>query len=376
MKHIVRSFIALLAALVTVHAQSSDLAIAFNYPTNGAAFQSPANLGVTATESSNTIVSAEFFANGQSIGVVGNNGTAINLPILPGSIGITLTETIIFAHPDSYPDTRSYSLLWSPEPGDYTLTAKATDDQGNTAVSDPVNVTVIPTPTVSVEASVSIASTNGPGIFTITRTGNTNSDLKVNYFLLGTARNGIDYSEVSTYTVTIPAGQFSTDIDIEPLVYKRGNSKTVDLKLFDYLVPGGGGPGPVPQIVIENPPFLLGSPNEATIYIKANDIDRHKPRVKITQPRRRQSYLEGADITITAHAVDRDTGVSWVEFFDGATKLGQTPLTTTTQGELAPFSFTWTNPPVGPHALHARATDSQGAQQVSPPVQINVLPAQ
>jgi len=372
MKHIGRLFIALLVALVTARAQASDLAIAFDYPIDGATFQSPSNLGVTAIESSNTILSAEFFANGQSIGIVGNNGGPIIIPTYPGSIGITITEIFATTHPDSSPDTRSYNLLWSPEPGDYTLTAKATDDHGNTAVSDPVNVTIIPTPVVSVEAFVSIASTNGPGIFTITRTGETNYNLFVPFFLLGTAKNGVDYAEVSN-SVIIPAGQFSTDVAIDPLIFPR-NSKLVDLKLFDYGIPGGGGPGPVPQIVFENPPYLLGAPREAMVYIKANDVDRHKPRVKITQPGRGHIYSAGANINITARAADRDTGVAWVEFFDGTTKLGQTQLTTTTQGQLAPFSFTWTNAPVGVHTLHARATDNEGAQQVSAPVRINVLP--
>ena len=67
MKHIGYSLIALLTAVAAARAQTSDLAISFNYPTNGAVFQSPAYLGVSATESSNTIITAEFFANGQTV---------------------------------------------------------------------------------------------------------------------------------------------------------------------------------------------------------------------------------------------------------------------------------------------------------------------
>ena len=100
MKYIGYSFIALLTALVAARAQTSDLAIAFNYPTNGAAFQVPAYLRVTATESSNTILTAEFFANGQSIGVVGNNVPVPGVPIPPGSIGITITEVFTTIHLD------------------------------------------------------------------------------------------------------------------------------------------------------------------------------------------------------------------------------------------------------------------------------------
>jgi hypothetical protein len=372
MNRIIHLSIALLAFLAMhAHAQTSDLAIAFGYPTNGAAFLSPAYLGVTATESSNTIVSAEFFANGQSIGVV-NNYPALETTEPPGTIGVVITQIYLIIHPDSLPDLRSYNLLWRPQPGDYTLTAKATDNHGNTAVSEPVNVTVIPTPVVSVEAFAPIASTNGPGIFTITRNGGTNNDLYVPFFLLGTAKNGVDYAQISN-SVIIPAGQFSTDVTINPLVYRREGTKVVTLQLFNYLLAGGGGPGPVPQLIFLDPPFLVDSPGIATIYLKANDRNAHKPIVRITQPGRGQSFSAGSDITITANAFDRDTDVSLVEFFDRATKLGETSAATTTPPmQHVPFSFTWTNAPAGPHVLRARATDTQGKTQLSAPVRIQV----
>jgi PKD repeat protein len=317
-------------------------------------------------------VTAEFFANGQSIGMVGNNVAFPNPPIYPGTIGITITEIFITAHPDSLPDLRSYSLLWRPQPGAYTLTVKATDDHGNTAVSDPVNVTVIPTPVVSVEASVSMASSAGPGIFTITRTGDTNDDLSVPFFLLGNAQDGVDYAEISN-SVTIPAGQFSTDIAINPLVYRQGNTRAVRLQLVNYLIPGGGGPGPVPEVLLFDPPFLVGSPGAATIYLKANERDPHRPIVRITRPDRGQPFAAGSNISITADTFDRDTDVSVVEFFDRTTKLGEISATTTTlPGQHIPFYFIWPNAPVGGHVLRARATDSQGKTQVSRPVRIQV----
>ena len=377
MKRIGHSLIALLTALAAARAQTSDLFIGFDFPTNGAAFQAPTYLAVTSHESSNTIVSAEFFANGQSIGVANNNvsfpGATYSEP--PGTIGIVMTTIFIAAHPDSYPDTRTFALFWNPPPGDYTLTAKATDNHGNTALSDPVNVTVVPTPVVSVEASVPIASPNGPGVFTISRTGDTNHDLYVPFFLLGTAQGGLDYAAVSN-SVVIPAGQFSTELDINPLVYKLGHTRAVSLNLWNYLIPGGGGPGPVPQAIPLTPPFVIGSPSTATIFIKANDRDPHRPTVRITQPGRNQSFSAGSDIAITADAADRNTGVALVEFFDGTTKLGETAaLTTAPPGQHVSFTFNWANAPIGNHVLRARATDLQGKTQVSGPARIQVLPA-
>jgi hypothetical protein len=369
-KHISYLFIAFLTAFLAARAQGSDLAISFSNPTNGAVFQSPTYLQVTATESSNTIVSAEFFANGESIGVVSNNISFPAAPVyFPGS-GLVIIDPFF---PGGGVGSWPFALFWTAELGDYTLTAKATDDQGNTTLSDPVNVIVIPTPVVSVQATVPIASPNIPGIFTITRTGNTNQNLNVPFYFRGTAQNGVDYIEVSKFVV-ISAGQFSADVTINPLVFKQGNARAVSLKLSNYLVPGEA--GAVPQIAILNPPFLIGSPGEATIYIKANDRDVHKPSVRITQPKPRQSLNAGSDITITADVMDRDTGVALVEFFDRTTKLGETPaITTTLPGQHVSFNFTWTNAPAGPHLLHARATDIQGKTQVSGQVRIQVLPA-
>src|SRR5205809_926066 len=83
-----------------------------------------------------------------------------------------------------------------------------TDGQGNTSMSDPISVRIIPTPVVTVEATEPFASTSGPGVFTISRTGDTSSDLQVPYFVGGTADYGVDYSGLA-YPLTIPAGQSS-----------------------------------------------------------------------------------------------------------------------------------------------------------------------
>jgi hypothetical protein len=267
-------------------------------------------------------------------------------------------------------------VFWNPQPGNYTLTAQATDSQGNTAMSAPVNVTIIPTPIVSVEATVPLASSNGPGVFTISRTGETTTDLSVQIYLTGNAQNGIDYATLSN-SVTIPAEQSAIDLPVIPLAYVPGKTRAVTLSLSGFVMPlltPTGAPGNL--LVPYNPPYLIGSPGAATVYIKADDRNLHRPSVRLTQPKNRQLFAAGSDITIEADTFDRDTYVSTVEFFDGTTKLGETPAATTTPpGQQVLFDFLWTNAPVGPHVLRARATDSQGARQVSAPVRIQVLPA-
>jgi hypothetical protein len=374
MKSIVHFSIALLAVFVITHAQaqSNDLSINFYTPINGQTVTTPVWLTSEASESANTSLTVEYFANGQSLGAITNH------PTIYTTGGVIISTINGPPAPSPYLFVFSpFNFYWSPLPGTYTLIAKVTDDQGNSVVSPPVNVKAIPTPVVMVEATESVASPSGPAIFTITRIGDTNSNLNVPFFLLGTAQAGIDYTEVPTL-ITIPAGEFSVDVAINPLAYVAGNSKSVTLKLWNPQIPGGGGPGPTPLFVFLYPPYFVRSPGEATAYIKEIERNRHKPSVKLVQPKhKREHFPLGSDIAIEADTVDRDTYVSKVEFFDGVTKIGESlSQTTTPPGQHVVFDFNWSNATIGLHVVRARATDSQNAVQVSKAVRIRVLPAQ
>lgn len=63
-------------------------------------------------------------------------------------------------------------------------------------------------------------------------------------------------------------------------------------------------------------------------------------------------------------AADADGRVTRVEFFAGATKVGEDTTT--------PYAITWRDPPSGTHQLTARATDDDGATSTSAPVRITV----
>jgi hypothetical protein len=56
--------------------------------------------------------------------------------------------------------------------------------------------------------------------------------------------------------------------------------------------------------------------------------------------------------------------VAKVEFFNGATKLGEDTT--------APYDFTWSAVPAGNYTVTARATDNLGASTTSPPAAITV----
>jgi hypothetical protein len=86
--------------------------VSLTSPANGATFAAPANvsLAATASDPDGSVVSVEFFAGGASVG----------------------TDT-----------TSPYTATWgNAAAGSYALTARATDNAGNTTTSLPVNVTV------------------------------------------------------------------------------------------------------------------------------------------------------------------------------------------------------------------------------------------
>jgi Calcineurin-like phosphoesterase/CARDB/Calx-beta domain len=73
-------------------------------------------------------------------------------------------------------------------------------------------------PVVTITASDSTATEAGssPGSFLVSRTGNTDTPLTVNYTIGGTASNGSDYESLPT-SVTIPLGSSTASITVTPI---------------------------------------------------------------------------------------------------------------------------------------------------------------
>ncbi len=88
------------------------------------------------------------------------------------------------------------------------------------------------------------------------------------------------------------------------------------------------------------------------------------PVVALTSPATGAVFVATSTVNLTADAVDPDGAIFKVEFFNGATKLGEDTAT--------PFAFAWTNVPAGSHVLRAIATDDSGISRTSAPVNITV----
>ena len=90
------------------------------------------------------------------------------------------------------------------------------------------------------------------------------------------------------------------------------------------------------------------------------------PTVSITAPAGAATFTAPATVSITADANDTDGTITKVEFFNGATKLGE---------DLdAPYAYNWSLVPQGSYTLTAKATDNFGLSTTSTPVDITVGP--
>jgi hypothetical protein len=88
------------------------------------------------------------------------------------------------------------------------------------------------------------------------------------------------------------------------------------------------------------------------------------PTVTLTQPAGGASVTAPATVDLAANATDADGTVAKVEFFNGATKLGEDTT--------APFAYTWTGVAAGTYTLTARATDNLGLSATSTAAAITV----
>ncbi|MEE8451932.1 MAG: Calx-beta domain-containing protein, partial [Thermoguttaceae bacterium] len=110
-------------------------------------------------------------------------------------------------------------------------------------------------PVVTIAATDATAAEQGadPGVFTVTRSGDTTGDLTVDYTIGGTAAGGVDY-ETLTGSIVIPGGSASATITVTPL--DDGDDEGTETVVLT-LVSGGG--------------YVVGAAESDTIAIIDND---------------------------------------------------------------------------------------------------------
>jgi hypothetical protein len=218
-------------------------------------------------------------------------------------------------------------------------------------------------PFVTVQARNPLATEPGgsPGMFTISRAGDTNSAVTVSFSLSGSATNGVDYAEVPL-SITLAAGHVSSNLTITPVSEPSATGyKTVVLNLTHH-----------------GRNFFVASLDHAVVYIVYR-YTNVPPTVKIVTPTNGTSFLSLPNIEIAANASDSNGWVTSVEFFANGTSLGTATNSSFCIGPRlvygsrpSRFQFVWTNVPSGNYDLTAVATDNAGLQTTSSPISIDV----
>ncbi|HKS36830.1 MAG TPA: Ig-like domain-containing protein [Verrucomicrobiae bacterium] len=180
--------------------------IAITRPTTGAQFppETAVEIVAEARDPDGYVPKVEFFADGRKIG----------------------ERNVVFIRPPEPGQSQTFDFVWRfSSPGSHVLTARATDNNGATAGSASVEISVatpdlLPVVSVTARDAFAVEPVSNAGLdtasFRIRRFGPTNGVLVVNYSLHGTAENGVDYERLSGLAV-IPAGQRSVTVTVRPL---------------------------------------------------------------------------------------------------------------------------------------------------------------
>ncbi len=223
--------------------------------------------------------------------------------------------------------TTPYSYSWKNIPlGTYAITAKVTDNIGGTATSLPIQFSITNTPpVVNITAPLNNAKFSPGSNITIEATATDEDGIisKVEFFYNNTNLIGSDNTAPYSINWTnVPEGSY-----------------TITARATDNA----------------------GTTATKTINIT---VVNNLPTVKITSPANLSVYETGADIEITAEALDSDGSISKVVFYNGTTILGE-DLT-------GPYSYEWKNVQNGTYSITAVAYDNLGKQNVSAAIKIVV----
>ena len=334
-------------------------------PPDGTVFRSPATIRIAAqaTDPDGEVRAVEFFANGESLGIVTDGGP----PPWPE-----------LHSPDLLRPHEFFTLAWDlVSPGRYELTAVATDNDGESATSEPVRIAVIESERtiVNVFATDPIASEQSPeldaipdtGRFTVERRGSTAEALAVFYRVGGTATNGEDYQFLPG-EVLIPEGETSADILVEPIDDRLPEpTETVVIEILPPLC-----------IAIYPPPpgcYLVGPHAVAVVHILDDDTppSNRPPKAEITAPPQGATFAAPATVDVRVAAVDPDGWVQHVALFANGQLIDEQSIhffTPPPPGQEQVFEFQWTDVHAGLYKVQVRVTDELGLSARSDPVAI------
>jgi RHS repeat-associated protein len=222
-----------------------------------------------------------------------------------------------------------YTFNWSNiPPGNYTITALTTDNQGQTGISAPLNVTVA-------------ASSSGTPQATQT----------INFAPFVNTVNAINGGTPVTVSATASSGlPVSFSSNTPSVCTVNGTSVTLINPGTCTIAANQNG----------NASYYTALPVVQSFTVIAQQIIS----VNLTSPTAGQTLITPATLTVSATATDTAGPITQVAFYNGSTLIG-----TVTQ---APYSITLPSIAVGSYSITAQASDNLGNAQTSAPVTVTV----
>ncbi|RSK44359.1 beta strand repeat-containing protein [Hymenobacter perfusus] len=293
-----------------------------------------------------------------------------------------------------------YQLSWTPTAaGTVALTARATDNAGAATTSAAVSVTVnaantAPAPTFSGPANSTFfraVNINGPALTLDGRSWEASSGA-ANVQITGMAfsntasvlnptadatRAGMITSAVGGSTVgatisNVTNGTYS----VYAYIWEDNAPETTSIVVEGQTVQsnyntGAAGNwsrlGPFTANVTDGNITLVtsgGHPNLSGIEIWKSNTATQNQAPTVSLAAASTAVTVNSALALTATAADADGSVAKVEFFNGATKLGEDTS--------APYQLSWTPTASGTVSLAAKATDNAGATTTSAAVSVTV----
>ena len=293
----------------------------------------PVNLAAAALASGGTISSLQFYANGSPLAINGGNG-------------LTSAPYISTFNPNTT--------------GSYVLDAIATDDRGNTTVSNAVTITAaFGTPTIAITAPNANATARAtpliPFTITVTATGGTGAQVLLVEYLLDGVQIG---------TRTTPSSGTSYSFQWTPTVAQLGN-RLLTARVTDTN--------------------SLTATSTPSINVNVANIVGTPPTLQINSPGNGSVIQNASTVNFVATSnVGASTPPGSVEFFlnDVSIGLGAREQSTNVYRRVFDFStFDLSSiVPDGngryPVSVYAIARDTGGNQTVSSTFTVSVAPAQ
>ena len=312
-------------------------------PMDGTLLLAPVDLHICAAAAyfTDAVASVEFLAGTNILGVVTNGGMARN------------------GHEMWRVPNPAFCLTWTNvPPGDYALTAIATDLAGNNATSAVVDISVV----TNLPPKVFITKPHDGAIIL----GPTNLNLCASAF-------DPDHGTVTQVEFFQGATSLGVVSNVPPF-YITNKHGAFPVKNTSYcLVWSNAPPGAytLTAVATDNDGAMTTS-EPADISVVSN----LPPRVRLENPYDDAKYFAPATVTICAAAKDPDGTIKSVEFFAGTNSLGlvtNSVTVTNHEGIHALYCFTWSGVTTGAYALTAVATDNGGAAATSKVVDIRVV---